>query len=87
MCKTNRQPIIRGRRRQICKSQVVGLIYKGSSKAQVEDAVWLFLRPKMVRVRLLSRDFFSELSFFVERPERTERESEVLAVSSLYLSL
>lgn len=25
---TNRQPVIRGRRRQICKSQIVGLIYK-----------------------------------------------------------
>lgn len=49
--------------------------------------MWLFLRPKMVRVRLLSRDFLSELSFFVDRPERTERESEVLALSSLYLSL
>lgn len=57
------------------------------NKAQVEVAVWLFLRPKMVRVRLLSRDFLSELSFFVDRPERTERASEVLAVSSLYLSL
>lgn len=61
--------------------------YTRLSRAQVEDAVWLFFRPKMVRVRLLSRDFFAESSFFVDRPERTERESEVLVLSSLYLSL
>jgi hypothetical protein len=45
----------------------------------------LFLRPKMVRVRLLSRDLFSALFFLVDRPERTERAS--LAWPSLYLSL
>lgn len=49
--------------------------------------MWLFLRPKMVRVRLLSRGFLSPWSFLADRPERTERASEVLVLSSLYLSL
>lgn len=61
--------------------------YTRVSRAQCEDAVWLFLRPKMVRVRLLSRNFFAESSFLADRPDRTERESEVLVLSSLYLSL
>jgi hypothetical protein len=56
-----------------------------SAGSQAEGAVVLFLRPKMVRVRLLSRDLFSELSFLADRPERTERASA--AWSSLYLSL
>lgn len=48
----------------------------------------LFLRPKMVRVRLLSRGFFSDaLSFLRERPERTDRESDTVELSSMYLSL
>lgn len=47
----------------------------------------LFLRPKMVLVRLLSRGFCGVVaSFLVERPERTERVSDAL-LSSLYLSL
>lgn len=50
-------------------------------------ATVLFLRPKMVRVRLLSRGFFSETSFLTERPDRTERASETVDDSSMYLSL
>jgi hypothetical protein len=47
-----------------------------------------FLRPKMVRVRLLSRGFFSEVSFFVEeRPERMDWASEAAELSSKYFSL
>lgn len=62
-----------------------GHMYRGSD--HVEEAVLLFLRPKMVRVRLLSRAFFSEKSFFAERPERTDRESGNVDPSSMYLSL
>lgn len=55
----------------------------------LEDQAWatLFLRPKMVRVRLLSRGFFSEVSFLTDRPERTDRASDAVEPSSMYLSL
>lgn len=47
----------------------------------VYGAATLFFRPKMVLVRLLSRGFLSEVSFFIERPERTERASDVMLSS------
>jgi hypothetical protein len=56
-------------------------------RCYVEDAVLLFFRPKIVRVRLLSRPFFSEASFFADRPEWIDLESETVAPSSMYLSL
>jgi hypothetical protein len=57
---------------------------RGHVYREVDDQAGAFLRPNMVRVLLLSRAFLSEFSFFVERPERTDRESEP---SSMYLSL
>ena len=53
------------------------------------QAAKLFLRPKIVRVRLFSRGFFAEAegSFFSERPERTDLVSDMDVLSSMYLSL
>jgi hypothetical protein len=50
------------------------------------QAMLLFFLLKMARVLLLSRAFFSPLSFFADRPDRTDRASEIV-VSSMYLSL
>lgn len=70
-----------------CKGQCRGHIYSLKAVRRFGDYAVLFLRLKIVLVRLLSRGFFSEVSFLTERPDRTERESDTVEPSSMYLSL
>lgn len=83
ICKTRQDSRSHKRRRQALKDKVVDTWEENGDQALEV----LFLRLKMVRVRLLSRGFFSEeVSFLVERPDRTDRASAG-GLSSMYLSL
>lgn len=82
ICKTGRPAATAGAKRPKSKSSAHEL----KCNQEWEGAVVLFLRPNMVRVRLLSRAFFSDASFLMDRPDRTDRES-ARALSSMYLSL
>jgi hypothetical protein len=55
VCKTNRQPLIRGRRRKICKSQIVGLIYKGEQSSVGRSRMALLAAEHGARTALVAR--------------------------------